>query len=115
MLAKNPASPLAAIDRAAEDFGMPMGPIELIDSVGLDVALHVSAVLGDGIRPRSTRTTILQRLVDEGRLGRKNGHGFYEWDRRQSGQATRRRRQGTRQYHRPTDPAMVNEAVACLS
>ena len=45
MLAAAEGVPLAAIDRAAVDFGMPMGPIELIDVVGLDVAAHVGEII----------------------------------------------------------------------
>jgi 3-hydroxyacyl-CoA dehydrogenase/enoyl-CoA hydratase/3-hydroxybutyryl-CoA epimerase len=70
--------PLAAIDKAAEKFGMPMGPVELVDSVGLDVALHVSKILGAAMN-----RTVPQRLVDmveAGKLGRKSGEGFYRWE-----------------------------------
>lgn len=68
---------LVEIDRAAEGFGMPMGPIELIDSVGIDVALHVSQVLGKAMqRPVPGR---LAEMVEAGRLGRKSGQGFYQW------------------------------------
>jgi 3-hydroxyacyl-CoA dehydrogenase/enoyl-CoA hydratase/3-hydroxybutyryl-CoA epimerase len=69
--------PLPVIDRAATRFGMPMGPVELADTVGLDVALHVARILGDahGIPVPAE----LERLVAEGKLGRKTGQGFYEW------------------------------------
>lgn len=66
---------LATIDDAATAFGMPMGPIELADSVGLDVALSAARVLG-------TPDSELERLiamVDAGTVGRKSGQGFYEW------------------------------------
>jgi len=67
-----------AIDRAAKDFGMPVGPLELADSVGLDILLHVAGVLGDTIkRPLPPG---LESLVAEGRLGRKSGQGFYTWE-----------------------------------
>ena len=66
--------PLAQIDKAAVRFGMPMGPVELADSVGLDVALHVSKVLGAAFdRPISDG---LQKMVDDGLLGRKSGQGL---------------------------------------
>jgi 3-hydroxyacyl-CoA dehydrogenase/enoyl-CoA hydratase/3-hydroxybutyryl-CoA epimerase len=80
-------TPLAAIDQAAEDFGMPMGPIELLDSVGLDVVLHVSRVLGAAF-DRSV-PTMLAEMVENGQLGRKSGRGFYEW---QDGKAVKPRR-----------------------
>jgi 3-hydroxyacyl-CoA dehydrogenase/enoyl-CoA hydratase/3-hydroxybutyryl-CoA epimerase len=62
------------IDEAARTFGMPMGPIELADSVGLDVVLHVGKILksaGQGSR--------LEALVAAGKLGKKTGEGFYKW------------------------------------
>ncbi|MCL4776123.1 MAG: enoyl-CoA hydratase/isomerase family protein [Gammaproteobacteria bacterium] len=66
---------LPDIDRAATEFGMPMGPVELADSVGLDIALHVARILGPVIqRPVSP---VLERMVTDGRLGRKAGKGFY--------------------------------------
>ena len=68
---------LPAIDKAAVGFGMPMGPVELVDSVGLDVALHVSKVLGDSMD--SGGLEALGDRVESGSLGRKTGRGFYEW------------------------------------
>jgi 3-hydroxyacyl-CoA dehydrogenase/enoyl-CoA hydratase/3-hydroxybutyryl-CoA epimerase len=69
--------PLAAIDRAAEDFGMPMGPIELADVVGLDVVMSVGKVFfqssGVEVPP------ILQERYDSKRFGKKTGEGFYVW------------------------------------
>lgn len=62
------------IDEAARVFGMPMGPIELSDTVGLDVCAHVGRILG--ISPEGSR---LQGLVDGGNLGKKTGRGFYTW------------------------------------
>ena len=62
------------IDAAAREFGMPMGPIELADSVGLDVCEHVSHIL-----KFSTEGSQLSRLVASNRLGRKTGEGFYVW------------------------------------
>ena len=63
------------IDEAVRQFGMPMGPIELADSVGLDVCLHVAKILGGG----GTEGSRLDRLVASGRLGKKTGEGFYVW------------------------------------
>lgn len=60
------------IDEAMLDFGMPMGPIRLLDEIGLDVALHVAKTLG-GAPP------ILSRLVDSGQFGKKAGAGFYRY------------------------------------
>ena len=63
------------IDAAARQFGMPMGPIELADNVGLDICAHVAKTLGSP----STGETRLDRLVASGRLGKKSGEGFYVW------------------------------------
>lgn len=62
------------IDEAARTFGMPMGPIELADTVGLDVCAHVGRILG-----LSPEGSMLQRLVESKKLGKKSGEGFYVW------------------------------------
>jgi len=62
------------IDEAARTFGMPMGPIELADNVGLDICAHVAKILG-----MSSEGSRLDRLVASGRLGKKTGEGFYVW------------------------------------
>jgi len=63
------------IDEAALVFGMPMGPIELADTVGLDICMEVGKMLGGGAAPPRRLT----ELVAAGNLGRKTGRGFYEW------------------------------------
>jgi 3-hydroxyacyl-CoA dehydrogenase / enoyl-CoA hydratase / 3-hydroxybutyryl-CoA epimerase len=62
------------IDEAARTFGMPMGPIELADTVGLDVCAHVGHILNPGA-PR----TKIDDMVAAGKLGKKSGEGFYVW------------------------------------
>jgi 3-hydroxyacyl-CoA dehydrogenase/enoyl-CoA hydratase/3-hydroxybutyryl-CoA epimerase len=62
------------IDEAARTFGMPMGPIELADSVGLDVCAHVGKILG-----LASEGSELDRMVAQGKLGKKTGEGFYVW------------------------------------
>jgi len=63
------------VDEAALAFGMPMGPIELADTVGLDICVAVGKLLGArGEPPRR-----LLELVDAGHLGKKTGRGFYAW------------------------------------
>jgi len=68
------------IDAAAETFGMPVGPIELADQVGLDICLHVAAVLKASLdRPLPDVSHVLSEKVQTGDLGRKTGKGFYSW------------------------------------
>jgi 3-hydroxyacyl-CoA dehydrogenase/enoyl-CoA hydratase/3-hydroxybutyryl-CoA epimerase len=71
--------PVGAIDKAMTNFGMPIGPIALMDMVGLDVCLSIHEHLGQyvttGTSPR------LQKLVAEKKLGRKTGEGFYQYDK----------------------------------
>jgi 3-hydroxyacyl-CoA dehydrogenase / enoyl-CoA hydratase / 3-hydroxybutyryl-CoA epimerase len=69
--------PAEVIDRAAVQFGMPMGPIELTDVVGLDVSLNVGRVLSESFRREIPQ--ILITLVEQKKLGRKSGEGFYRW------------------------------------
>jgi len=64
-----------AIDEAALAFGMPMGPIELADSVGLDICVAVGRILGGSASPPRR----LVELVEGGNLGKKTGRGFYAW------------------------------------
>jgi 3-hydroxyacyl-CoA dehydrogenase/enoyl-CoA hydratase/3-hydroxybutyryl-CoA epimerase len=66
------------LDAAATRFGMPMGPIELADTVGLDICLAVGKELGgEGAEPPKK----LAELVAAGNLGKKSGRGFYEWQK----------------------------------
>lgn len=67
----------AEVDRAALAFGMPMGPVLLADTVGLDICLSVARVLGAG--DRGAVEARLERMVAGGRLGRKTGQGFYRF------------------------------------
>ena len=68
-------TPREKIDAAAEKFGMPVGPIELADVVGLDVAANVAQVL----KLPAPSDHPLARLVAQNKLGKKSGEGFYKW------------------------------------
>ena len=111
MLAAQEGVPFAIIDRVATDFGMPMGPIELADTVGLDVCLHVGRILASAFgRPAPEAVA---ELVQAGKLGRKSGGGLYEW---RDGKAVKPAATGSA----PEDLEdrlmlpMVNEAIAIL-
>jgi 3-hydroxyacyl-CoA dehydrogenase / enoyl-CoA hydratase / 3-hydroxybutyryl-CoA epimerase len=69
------------IDRAAEEFGMPMGPIELADRVGLDICLSVARMLKERLDdPMPNIPKWLEDKVEKGDLGRKSGRGLYDYD-----------------------------------
>jgi 3-hydroxyacyl-CoA dehydrogenase / enoyl-CoA hydratase / 3-hydroxybutyryl-CoA epimerase len=102
----------AVIDRAGKHFGMPMGPLELADVVGLDVALNVGRVLGEAFHRRVPR--ILVTLVEEkSRLGKKNGEGFYVWNKGKPVQVEDSNTAPPDLEDRLILP-MLNEAVAAL-
>ncbi|MEJ0006919.1 MAG: 3-hydroxyacyl-CoA dehydrogenase NAD-binding domain-containing protein [Steroidobacteraceae bacterium] len=105
--------PLAAIDAAATDFGMPVGPIELADVVGLDVARDVGTIIATELSKAAPSHPQLDALVAARKLGRKSGAGFYTWH---DGHPTKPPATAAA----PADAidrmmlALVNEAVACL-
>lgn len=68
--------PREKIDQAALKFGMPMGPLELMDMVGLDIANHV----GEELDLAPEGDNVLAALVKQGKLGKKTGEGFYVWE-----------------------------------
>lgn len=72
-------STIKEVDRAATGFGMPMGPIELYDTVGLDVALHAGTVMHNAFPDRVLPSQILPDMVHAKRLGQKNGQGFFDY------------------------------------
>ncbi|MDH5517712.1 MAG: 3-hydroxyacyl-CoA dehydrogenase NAD-binding domain-containing protein [Gammaproteobacteria bacterium] len=104
--------PAEAIDKAALDFGMPMGPIELADTVGLDVCLSVANILAESYHKQVPEQ--LEHMVKTGYLGKKNNKGFYSY---QNGKA---QKDSTSSYRNMTDVQqrlilmLVNEATACL-
>jgi 3-hydroxyacyl-CoA dehydrogenase/enoyl-CoA hydratase/3-hydroxybutyryl-CoA epimerase len=105
--------PDPVIDRAGKRFGMPMGPIELIDTVGLDVALSVGRELGPFLGLELPPG--IADKVEGGKRGRKDGQGFYVW---KDGKPEKPRVDPN--YRAPDDLEdrlilpMLNEAVACL-
>jgi 3-hydroxyacyl-CoA dehydrogenase / enoyl-CoA hydratase / 3-hydroxybutyryl-CoA epimerase len=102
------------IDAAAVEFGMPIGPIELADTVGLDICLHVAEMLKASLdRPMPDVSHILREKVEKGELGRKTGKGLYDW---KDGEAVK-----DRDAPKPTPEMtdrlilpMLDVCVACL-
>lgn len=70
------------IDKAMElGYNHPVGPLRLTDIVGLDVRLHIAEYLHSTLKAETFRPPeILRRMVSEGKLGKKSGEGFYQWD-----------------------------------
>jgi len=68
------------LDRAMTDWGMPMGPMALTDEVGIDVATKVAHILHDAFGDRLALPAWLDRTPESGRLGAKNGKGFYRYE-----------------------------------
>ncbi len=100
------------IDKAAKDFGMPLGPVELADSVGLDICLSVAqnmaATLDISIPEK------LRQMVERGHLGRKSGQGFYDYEK---GKAKKNKNTATTAVADISDRMILrilNECVACL-
>ena len=105
--------PAPVIDKAAKRFGMPMGPIELIDTVGLDVAASVGAELGPFLGLEIPAG--LEQLAKDGKRGKKDGQGFYTWE-----DGKPKKPDVDPHYVAPDDLEdrlilpLLNEAVACL-
>jgi 3-hydroxyacyl-CoA dehydrogenase / enoyl-CoA hydratase / 3-hydroxybutyryl-CoA epimerase len=105
--------PAAEIDRQALEFGMPMGPVELADTVGLDICLHVAEILSTHFDTRVPQR--LRELVRQGHLGRKTGNGFYQY--RKGRPVKKKIPQGCTGDRDIIDRMMLrmlNEVVACL-
>ncbi len=132
--ATSPPVAIDAIDRALVQWGFPVGPFQLLDEVGIDVAAQVGEVLRHGNAPRFQPPPPLARLLADGRKGRKNGRGFYDYSEKKSLFGDRSSRQKlvdpsvyellgitTFDTRIPREElqmrcalAFVNEAVACL-
>lgn len=105
--------PITVIDKISLNFGMPMGPIELADTVGLDICLHVAENLSETMP--ITVPKYLNDLVSKKTLGKKTGKGFYEFKK-----GKKVKPKTTSNYTPPTDVEdrliliMLNETMACL-
>ncbi|MET0282534.1 MAG: 3-hydroxyacyl-CoA dehydrogenase NAD-binding domain-containing protein [Steroidobacteraceae bacterium] len=103
-----------AVDAAATGFGMPMGPIELADVVGLDVCKHVGEIIGAALaRQPPLPLARLEALVAARQLGRKSGQGYYRWV---DGKAVKQAVDAAAVTPELTDRLMLtfaNESVAC--
>lgn len=115
---------IEAIDEAMVGWGFPVGPITLFDEVGLDVALKSGKILQEAFGERMQPNEVVPRLVDDGRLGRKNGRGFYRYGEGKKGGPDasvyaligdpQRRKIAAEQIQDRLALGMINEAVRCL-
>ena len=80
-------APIEQIDEALTDFGFPVGPITLIDEVGIDVGMHVLETISSAFPDRLVMPQSLAPIADSGRLGRKNNKGFYLYEAGKKGRA----------------------------
>ena len=71
-----------AMDDALVEWGMPMGPLRLIDEIGIDITVDIAATLGDSLGERARMPAILERMRKAKMLGRKTGSGFYQYARK---------------------------------
>ncbi len=107
--------PAQVIDRAATDFGMPMGPILLADTVGLDICLSVAEILGEALGLNVPEA--LRKKVKAGKLGVKSGQGFYQYKK---GKQMKTKVNVDNSDSHSEDIAdrlilqMLNESIACL-
>ena len=111
MLMIDEGVPAETIDAAARAFGMPMGPVELADLVGLDICRAVGEQLA---KPGTPEPKALATHIAAGRLGKKTGRGFYDWS---SGKPRRATGTGTVDLAPIADRLLLpalNEAVACV-
>jgi 3-hydroxyacyl-CoA dehydrogenase/enoyl-CoA hydratase/3-hydroxybutyryl-CoA epimerase len=112
------------IDNALLEFGMPMGPINLFDEVGLDVAAKVSHILENAFGSRMAGEGMMDKIVESGRLGKKNGKGFYIYEGKNkkvdpaiyafTGKAGKFEGSAAEIQDRCVLP-MINEAAMCLA
>ncbi len=104
-----------SVDAAATGFGMPMGPIELADVVGLDVCKHVGEIIGRALgREPPVALARIEQLVAAKQLGRKSAQGYYKWV---DGKAVKQPVDAATVTAELTDRLMLtfaNESVACL-
>ncbi|PYK89478.1 MAG: hypothetical protein DME35_08650, partial [Verrucomicrobia bacterium] len=112
---------LERIDEKLAKWGMPMGPLRLIDEIGIDVALDIAATLEKAYGRRDRAPEILQRMRESRLLGRKSGGGFYKYEGKQQSpneSLVQWRRAGS--ARNDVDLAnrlmflMINEAARCI-
>lgn len=116
--------PIERIDRAMVEWGFPVGPITLFDEVGLDVAAKSGKILAAAFGDRISPNEVIERLVADDRLGRKNERGFFRYEKGEKGQpddavypligSPARQDMPEAEIQERLVLGLVNEAVRCL-
>ena len=75
------------VDNALQDFGMPVGPIKLMDEVGIDVGAHIVTTLNNAFGDRIPLIDGVEKVLNDGRKGKKNGKGFYDYSEASKGKS----------------------------
>ena len=103
---------IESLDKAMVDFGMPMGPMALLDEVGIDVAAKVAGILTEAFGARMEKSGVVEKLYADGRHGKKNGKGLYSYEggKRQGPDASVYKVLGIRAPH-PADEKQVVERM----
>jgi len=102
--------PAEAIDKAATGFGMPMGPIELADTVGLDICKHVAEILSAALDIQLPDNI---KSIDDRKLGKKTGEGFYVWNKGKPVKNKSARYNDMQKVQDRLVMRLLNEAVIC--
>src|SRR5438105_2075054 len=121
----NDGAAVEDIDRALVDFGFPVGPMQLLDEVGIDVGFKVAHIMHEAFGARLAPPAGFEKLVESGRLGRKSKKGFYLYGESKEKEVDRTVYELTAQGQRRNSPTtgeiaercvlqMVNEAAHCL-
>src|SRR2546422_814446 len=121
----NDGAAVEDIDRALVDFGFPVGPMQLLDEVGIDVGSKVAHIMHEAFGARLAPPAGFEKLVESGRLGRKSKKGFYLYGESKEKEVDRTVYELTAQGQKRSSPTtgeiaercvlqMVNEAAHCL-
>ena len=115
------------IDAALQEFGMPIGPIKLMDEVGIDVGAHIVVTLNAAFGDRIPLLDGIDKVIDDDRKGKKNGRGFYDYSDQSKGKmvdesiyalldvsSPGRTKQTSKSISERVIMSMINEAAYCL-
>lgn len=107
---------IESLDKAMVDFGMPVGPMALLDEVGIDVAAKVAGILSEAFGARMEKSGVVDKLYADGRHGKKNGKGLYLYadGKRQGPDPTVYKLLGVAKPHPADEKAAVERMVLSM-